>query len=236
VALVTLLWEAPPDLESLFEAAGVRQYSKASKKSQRSLQELALFKASRCLYRFALFSPCQRYLTDSPTGSLHFHLNGMLEPKKGRTRGGSRSNIAVASANVQALVVSNSTASFQFFPSWSAFLVWELWKDCCSDDFWYVDSNLARQRLRDLEIEKLQGLRNDARHQWAELVRQRVIFLRLHCSCFVHVCDNHACTHYDPASNMTWWAIFECFVRGFVLCVQIASYTLIHTHLHVSLV
>ena len=70
-------------------------------------------------------------------------------------------------------------------------------------DFWYVDSNLARQRLRDLEIEKLQGLRNDARHQWAELVRQRVIFLRLHCSCFVHVCDNHACTHYDPASNMT---------------------------------
>jgi len=34
---------------------------------------------------------------------------------------------------------------------------------------WYAGAK-ERQRLRDLEIEKLQGLRNDARHQWAELV------------------------------------------------------------------
>jgi len=34
---------------------------------------------------------------------------------------------------------------------------------------WYAGAK-ERQRLRDLEIEKLQGLRNDTRHQWAELV------------------------------------------------------------------
>jgi len=35
---------------------------------------------------------------------------------------------------------------------------------------YFLNLRVSRQRLRDLEIEKLQGLRNDARHQWAELV------------------------------------------------------------------
>eukprot|EP00913_Durusdinium_trenchii_P031285 g29292.t1 len=34
---------------------------------------------------------------------------------------------------------------------------------------WYAGAK-ERQRLRDLEIEQLQGLRNDSRHHWAELV------------------------------------------------------------------
>ncbi len=115
--------------------------------------------------------------------------------------------------------------AFSFFPLWSAFLAfWELWRACfnlefqtdrCSD-FWHVDSNLARQRLRDLEIEKLQGLRNDARHQWAELVLQHVFSATTlqFCTCLWKPCLHSVwpCLQHDMISNFRVLCLRICLV------------------------